>query len=405
MAQFQYAGLDRNGRKVSGALEGSSRRTVSLKLRSQGIYPTELHEASRSSSRLSFARLRLSRQLPLADLAAATRQLATLLGAGLPLDETLATVSEQSDHSLIRQAFAGVREHVVQGKSLHQGLARQQRLFPELYLNMAQVGEESGTLDQALHRLADFLESRARNRARIQAALAYPALMSLVGSGVLIFLFTFVVPKITQMLTELERALPLPTLLLIGMTDLLSRWWWLLALALGLGLFMLHRYRSTEKGRMHTDRLLLSTPLLGRLQLHIVTAQFSRTIGTLLQSGIPLLKALEIAGNLIGNRVLRDAIDSAARQLQEGGSLALALRQSGVFPPMLAQLTAAGEKSGQLEEMLLRLADSYEHQTELTISAMLALLEPLMILLMGAIVGFVVLAMLLPIFEASQGFA
>jgi general secretion pathway protein F len=269
---------------------------------------------------------------------------------------------------------------------------------------MIQVGEDSGTLDRTMYRLADFLESQARMRARIQAALAYPVLMTLVGSGVLVFLFVFVIPKITSMLNELDRALPWPTLMLITLTDFLARWWWLLGLLLVLALVVLKRYRDTARGRKHTDSLILKAPLFGRLQLLIVTARFARTLGTLLESGVPLLKALDISRNLLTNRVLNEAIETVALRVQEGGSLATSLKETTVFPPMLGQLTAAGEKSGKLEEMLFRVADTYEHQTDLSMTGMLSLLEPLMILLMGGIVGFVVLAILLPIFEASQGF-
>ena len=406
MPLFEYSGLDNQGRKKSGTIDGPGRKAVSQQLRSQGIYPTELRETSsqRRTRRLSL-RFGPTRKLPAGALAAATRQMATLLGAGLPLDETLNTVNEQADQPQLSRVFAKVREEVVQGGTLHQALAAHRHIFPDLFINMIQVGEDSGTLDQTLHRLADFLEKQARMRSRIQAALAYPLLMSLVGSGVLVFLFAFVIPKITSMLDELEQALPWPTLLLITLTDFLSKWWWLLGLLLVATLIALKRYRDTVKGRMRTDALILKTPLIGRLLLLIATARFSRTLGTLLESGVPLLKALDIARNLLANRVLNEAVETSTRRVQEGGSLATALKQTAVFPPMLAQVTAAGEKSGQLEDMLFRVADTYEHQTDLAITSMLSLLEPLMILVMGTVVGFVVLAILLPIFQASQGFA
>ena len=404
MPLFEYSGLDNQGRKKTGTIDGPGRKAVTQQLRSQGIYPTELHETRAAKARGSLFRLLAARRLPAGELAAATRQMATLLGAGLPLDEALNTVCEQADQPLLSKTFARVREDVVQGGTLHQALAAHQQIFPDLFVNMIQVGEDSGTLDQTMHRLADFLENQARMRSRIQAALAYPLLMTLVGTRVLAFLFVFVVPKITSMLDELEQALPWPTLLLITLTDFLARWWWLLGLMLVALLVALKRYHSTERGRLRTDVLLLKIPLTGRLQLLIATARFARTLGTLLESGVPLLKALGIARNLLTNRTLNGAIETAAQTVQEGGSLAKSLKQTAVFPPMLAQVTAAGEKSGQLEEMLFRVADTYEHQTELSISSLLSLLEPLMILVMGGIVGFVVLAILLPIFQASQGF-
>ncbi len=404
MPLFEYSGLDNQGRKKSGTIDGPGRKAVTQQLLNQGIYLTDLRETGVQQTRKRSFNFGAFRKLPTGELAAATRQMATLLGAGLALDDALNTVSEQTDQPLLASAFAKIREQVVQGGTLHEALGAQRHIFPDLFINMIQVGEDSGTLDRTMYRLADFLENQARMRSRIQAALAYPLLMTVVGSGVLVFLFVFVVPKITSMLNELDRALPWPTLLLIALTDFLARWWWLLGLLLVLALVALKRYRATTHGRLRTDALILKLPLFGRLQLLIVTARFARTLGTLLESGVPLLKALDIARNLLTNRVLNEAIETVTLRVQEGGSLAAALKQTAVFPPMLAQLTAAGEKSGKLEELLFRVADTYEHQTELSMTSMLSLLEPLMILLMGGIVGFVVLAILLPIFEASQGF-
>ena len=404
MPLFEYTGLDSQGRKVSGRIDGTGRKLVTQQLREQGIFPTDLYEGTTPQRNRRWADLLVRMQRSTAELSSATRQLATLLSAGLSLDSALGTVAEQTDQPLTARVLADVREEVIQGNPLHQGMAKHRAVFPDLYINMIQVGENSGTLDEALHRLADFLENQARTRSRIQAALAYPLLMSLVGSGVLAFLFVFVVPKITRMLQEMEMALPWPTLLLINLVDFLADWWWLLAAGLAIIITLLQRYRNTEAGRLRTDQFLLKAPLFGRMLLLISTARFARTLGTLLQSGVPLLKALEIARNLLTNHVLSRAVATAMQRVQEGGSLAAAMRETAVFPPMLAQVTAAGEQSGKLEEMLFRVADTYEHQTDLSMTSMLSLLEPLMILFMGVVVGFAVLAILLPIFQASQGF-
>jgi len=400
---FEYAGFDARGRKVAGTIEGAGRKVVTQTLREQGVFPTELKEAAllRKPGLLRFGR---RRRVPAAELAATTRQMATLLAAGLAIDDALATVVEQADQQLLSRTLARLREDVRQGEALHAALAKHPGVFPALYVSIVQVGEDSGTLDQAMHRLADFLEAQARIRARVQAALAYPVLMAFVGIGVLVFLFAFVVPKITRMLEEMGQALPWPTLLLIRLTDFLASYWWLLALLVAGAAVALSRYRQTEQGRLRLDRLQLKAPLFGQLLLLIITARLARTLATLLSNGVPLLKALGITRSLVSNRLLRQALEAATQRVQEGGSLAVALRESALFPPMLAQLTAAGEKSGQLEEMLYRVADSYEHQTDLSITGLLSLLEPVMILVMGCLVGFVVLAILLPIFEASQGF-
>jgi general secretion pathway protein F len=403
MPLFEYSGFNAAGKKISGTIEGTGRRAVLQSLRGQGIFPTDLREETSAAPGRSAVRLRLARRVPIGELATATRQLSTLLGAGLPLDEALGTVAGQLDHERLARAYGTVRDEVTQGESLHDAFSRHPRIFPVLYVNMVEVGENTGTLDKVLQRLADFMEDQARMRSRINAAMAYPILMALIGMGVLFFLFTFVVPKVVRMLEDLGQTLPLPTLILIRASNFLAQWWWLLLALLALGLFALHRYGRTEAGRLRLDRLALSFPLFGRLNLLVATARFTRTLGTLLRSGVPLLKALEITRNLMQNRVLRQAVEDTGAAVREGEGLAAPIRRSGVFPPMVAQMAAVGERSGELEEMLFRVADTYEHQVDMTLNGLLSMLEPVMILLMGGVVGFIVLAILLPIFQASQG--
>jgi len=399
---FEYSGFDAGGKKVSGVTEAAGRRAAQQNLRAGGIFVTELREESAAPKRRR-APLSISRAVPSGELASATRQLATLLGAGLPLDEALASVAAQLEHPGMVRALGRVREEVIQGESLHAALGRHAGIFPSLYVNMVQVGESSGSLDQVLQRMADFLEDQARLKSRIRSAMAYPVLMALIGTGVMLFLFAFVVPKVTRMLEDLDRALPLPTLLLIRFSDFLGTWWWLLAILLVLAGWTLARYRRSEEGRFRLDRLALSAPLFGKLNLQIATSRFTRTLSTLLHSGVPMLTALDICGNLMPNRVLQRALGDTIVAVREGEGLAAPLKRSGVFPPMVAQMAAVGEKSGELEGMLLRVSDAYEHQVEMTISGLLSLLEPVMILVMGSVVGFIVMAILLPIFEASQG--
>jgi general secretion pathway protein F len=404
VALFEYRGLNSRGKRVSGRIDGSGRRSVLHKLQEQQIYPTELYETVADQADQALKKFTLRRKVAAAELSAVTRQMATLLSAGLPLDEVLQTVAGQSGQDVLSDALSGIREEVMQGEALHKALASHERIFPDVFINMVQVGESSGTLDQVLHRLADFLDDQAKIQSKVKAALAYPVLMTVVGVGVLVFLFIFVVPKITGMLAEMEIALPLPTKMLMGLSAGLAAWWWLLLLGLVAAVLALTRYRRSEKGRLSTDQLMLKLPLYGKLHLLFATAWFSRTLATLLQSGVPLLRALDISSELLKNRVLKGAIEDVRKQVQEGGSMARALKDKGVFPPMLAQIAAAGERSGELENMLFRVADTYEHQTDMAITGLLSLLEPLLILVMGTVVGFVVLAILLPIFEASQGF-
>jgi len=403
MPLFDYTGFDAAGKKASGTVEAGGRRAAIARLHEQGVYPTELREERQEKGGGKRLALSFGRRVAPLELASATRQLSTLLAAGLTLDETLATVADQLERPQLQRVLGRVRSAVVQGEALHAALAAHAAIFPPLYINMVQVGENSGTLDAALSRLADFLEDQVRLRARIRAAMAYPLLMAVVGVGVLFFLLSFVVPKVTRMLTDLGQALPLPTQLLIALSGFLSQWWWLLLLLAAAALLLLERYRRTPAGRLRLDRLALRLPLFGRLNLLLATARFSRTLATLLASGVPLLKALEIARNLLQNQVLAEAIAATIDAVREGESLATPLKRSGVFPPMVAQMAAIGERSGELEGMLLRVADAFDHQVEMAIGGLLSLLEPLMILIMGSVVGFIVMAILLPIFQASEG--
>ena len=401
MPRFEYGGFDASGAKVTGTIEAPGRRAALETLRNQQIFATEVQEIATAGRRKPFRWQR--RRIPLLELAAATRQMATLLGAGLPLDEVLGAVAEQSDRPAMALALNRAREEVVQGQALHLALEAQGRIFSPLYVNMVKVGESSGTLDQVLAQLADLQENQARTRSRIRAALTYPALMGLVGSAVLVLLFVFVVPQITRMLDNLGMELPLLTRLLIATADLFAGSWWLLLLLIVLAAVALRRYARSEKGSLFLHRRALQLPLIGRLNLFTATARVSRTLATLLQSGVPLLTSLEIARGLMSNKILRQVLADTAVAVREGEGLAAPLQRSGVFPRLMVQMAAAGEKSGQLENMLLRAAQSYEQQVELSIAGLLPLLEPLMILVMGSVVGVVVLAILLPIFQASQG--
>lgn len=403
MPLFSYIGFDSAGSRVSGTLEASGRNSALGQLRERGIYPTDVTEESSAAASTRQFRLFTRRISPM-DLAMTTRQLSTLLGAGVPLDEALSTASEQQENQHLQRATERARDQVMQGSELHTALAGQGASFPELYINMIAVGEAGGNLDKVLEQLADYYEDAARIGARIRAALTYPILMAIIGISVLFFLITFVLPKVTRMLEDMDRALPWPTALLIGGSNLLAEWWWLLLIIAALAGFAWNRYLATPRGRLFYDRQRLRLPLFGKLYLQLATARFARTLGTLIRSGVALPKALQISRGLLGNRVLQEAIDKTVIAVREGESLAEPIRRSGLFPPLLTRLAAVGEKSGNLDAMLLRAAATYEQQAELTIGSLLALLEPLMILAMGCSVGYIVIAILLPIFEASSGF-
>ena len=400
MALYEYIALDSQGRQRRGVVEAAGPKVASRKLREQGLFPTRL-EASRQGQER--ARSFLSRKIDVVSLGVATRQISTMLAAGMPLDEALSTVAEQQEVALLKTTLSKIREDILQGSALHQSLQAHPGIFPPLYTNMVQVGEASGTLDKVLLQLAEFMDGQARFKAQLKAALTYPVLMFFVGSGVLLFLMTFVVPKITRMLEDLDQALPLPTLWLMNTSGFLAAYWWLLLLFGILLGWVARRALATEGGRLWFDRKKFDLPLFGALGLYNATARFARTTATLLRSGVPLLTTLEIVQSLLGNRYLHEAMDRVREQVTEGAGLSGPLREAGIFPAMLAQMAAVGERSGELEGMLLKVAEIYEHQVQTRLSGLMALMEPMMILVMGTVVGFIVLAILLPIFQASQG--
>lgn len=401
MALYEYSALDTKGKSQRGVIEALSSTAASRKLREQGLFPTRL-KAARETKTGSGRKSLLRRISPL-DLGVATRQLSVMLAAGMPLADVLAAVAEQQTRGELGSILSRVREDVLQGSTLHAALAIHPQVYQPLYVSMVQVGEASGTLDKVLLQLADFMDEQSRFNAQMKAAMTYPVLMFFVGSGVLVFLMTFVVPKITRMLDDLDQVLPLPTRILMGFTELLTTYWWLLLATVVLILWVARRYSLTTRGRLWFDRKKFDWPLVGPLALHNATARFARTTATLLRSGVPLLTTLEIVERLLGNNFLQQAIKDVREKVTEGAGLAKPLRDTGAFPPMLAQMAAVGERSGELEGLLFKVADIYQHQVQTKLDGLMALLEPLMILVMGGVVGFIVLAVLLPIFQASQG--
>lgn len=404
MPRYEYQGFTAQGRSTKGIIEAGNKQAALSQLQRQQIYPTQLQEEQQQQRRRSF-RWSRNQRLGSRELAVITRQLATLVGAGLTLDRALESVAQPlGADSAKGRLLHRIRQQILQGASFQEALAEQGNCFPDLYQQLVAVGENSGTLEQALQRLADYLEERARLQSRLSGALAYPLLMLVVGSGILIFLVSAVVPKVSRMLTELGQELPLPTRLLIASSDFLqAHGAWLLLLAGGLciGTFLLLR-RPGWQWRWHRRQLQL--PLWGPLYRRIASARFCRTLGTLLQGGVPLLKALAICANLLENRVLRQSVVEAAEDVEEGSAIGSALAQQNTFPDLVTQMLTIGEQSGELEGLLLRVAAAYEQEVETRLNTALTLLEPLMILFMGSAVGFIVLAVLLPIFQASQGF-
>jgi len=417
MPVYEYKGLTAEGRDASGIIDADSPKTARVKLRQSGIYPTDVVEgAGEASYGFSTAeregrsgrtgswwsRIQVSERAGLMEVALMTRHLATLTAARLPLMEALSALIDQLEKGELKRIVAGVRERVKEGSSLASALSQYPAAFSEIYINMVKAGEASGTLDGMLLRLADYLEYQVKLRNQLVATLTYPIFMVVIGGLILFGLVTFVVPKITLIFEEVHQVLPLPTLILITISHFLNRYWWTIPAAAVLGLFGFQQYLKTPSGRVRYDRFLLRVPIMGRVILMISISRFTRTLSTLLTGGVPLLQALDVVRNVVQNSVLAEAIDRARQNIGEGQSLADPLRKSGMFPPLVTHMIAVGEKSGDLEPMLAKVSEAYDNEVEAIISTLTALLTPVMILVMGAIIGFIVMAILLPIFELSQ---
>jgi len=320
----------------------------------------------------------------------------------MPLVASLDALISQVTNPPFKKIMAQIKESVNEGNSLAHALSDHPRIFSNVYVNMVRAGEASGSLDVVLDRLADLGEHQQALRGRFKAALAYPVFMFFIGTLVLFFLITFIVPNITQIFKEMHHTLPLPTVMLIGASNFLKSFWWIIILAITCGVVVISRFKKTPKGHYLWDGTKLRIPVFGPINKKMAIARFGRTLGSLLQAGVPLISALQIVRNIVNNVIIADVIDKAVEEIQEGKSLANTLTQSQWFPSIAVQMISVGEQSGELETMLNKIADTYERDVESQIMAMTSMLEPVMILVMGLIVGFIVISILLPIFEMNQ---
>ena len=409
MPVYEYTALNSQGKKQKGVLDADSMSAARQKIRKDGSYPVEIKETrprgrrrGKGGEKKNVLSLQLGSRIKQQEIHVATRQLATLLGAGIPLVPALTGLVEQTTNKSLQTKITQIKDSVNEGNSLTSSLAEHPRLFSRIYVNMVQAGEASGSLDVVLERLAEVGEQQQAMRSRIAAALIYPIFMALVGTVVLFALITFIVPSITKVFTDRDQALPLPTTILITISDFLQNYWMIIVILI-IGLFIGIRFFIQQpKGQRMWDKLKLSLPVLRDLNIKIAAATLGRTMSSLLQSGVPLVTSLQIVKNILNNMLLADIMDLAAAELEKGKSLSGVLRGNKYFTPMLVQMIAVGEQSGSLEKMLEKAADSYEKEVETKIVAMTSMIEPVMILVMGVAVSFIVISILLPVFEMNQ---
>lgn len=409
MPLYEYRGLTAKGKQATGVIEADGLADLRAKLVKDGIYVTGYTEVRATKAprqggvlarEIDFKRLfeRIRQQ----DVAVMTRQFGTLLRAGIPMTEALSALVDQQDRPKLKVILGAVREKVREGSSLADALAEHRAVFPDLYVNMVRVGEASGTLDIVLERLADFLESVVKLRAKVTAAMIYPVLMLCVAFLIVSLMMLFVIPRVTELFADMGGELPFLTRVLIFISDAFSNTWFIAIPLIILGLFQFRKYIRTEKGRQWWDGFRLRIPVFGRVIRLVAVARFARTLATLLSSGVPVLSSLDIARTIVNNVVLGKAIEDAKVAVREGESLAEPLAKSGQFPPMMTHMIAIGEKTGQLEPMLKNVADAYDAEVDARVTTLTAVLEPVMIVGMGMMVAFLVFAILMPMLRMNE---
>lgn len=415
MPVFEYRGLSAAGKNVEGLKEAESPKTLRAVLRKDGIFLTDVVGQSEGSVRpgtkakatsLANTEVNFSKlgggSVDTDDIAVMTRQLATLLKAGVSLVEALSAMVDQVEKEKLKRILSDVKQRVNEGSSLGDALNTHVKVFGPLFVNMIRAGESSGALDSVLLRLAEFTEGQARLKQKIVGTMIYPAIMLVIGGGVLIMLMTVVVPKVTKIFDDMKVNLPWTTKLLIASSNFLQNYWFVVVPGLIFAAIGFYKWSGSEAGKPVWDKVVLKVPVFGPLVRHLSVARFTRTLATLLKSGVPLLTALDIVKNVITNSTMSAVIDTARDAIREGESIAAPLKKSGEFPPLVYHMVGIGERSGQLEDMLLNVAESYESSVNVRIGALTALLEPMMIVLMGAVIAFVAFSILMPILQMNS---
>jgi general secretion pathway protein F len=404
MGAFEYVALDASGRQSKGLLEADTPRHVRQLLRERALLPVTVTELSEqeSSSGSFWTRISLARRVSAGDLSLMTRQLATLVRAGLPLEEALLAVSQQTERPRVQSILLGVRARVVEGHPLATGLGDFPRVFPEIYRATVAAGESSGHLDTVLERLADYTEGREQIRQKVLGAMLYPIVLTILCAAIVSFLLAYVVPKVVAVFETNKTKLPLITTIVVDTSDFLRHYGLILLIVIAVAIYGLRRWMRDPEALRRVHRLLLRLPLVGKLQRGFNTARFTRTLSILTASAVPVLDAMRIASEVVTNLPMRDAVTEATARVREGAPIGRSLAASRIFPPMMIHLISSGESSGELEAMLERAAVNQEQEVNTLVTAMTGLLGPLLIVAMGMIVMVIVIAMLLPIFEMNS---
>jgi len=407
MAVFEYVGLDAAGKAVKGIVDADSPKSARTRLRKQGVFPTDVTEQKAGAAKgkglnreINFGKY--FERVSIQELSQMTSQLSTLVGAGIPVVEALAALVEQTDNPKLKAVLADIKEKVNEGSTLAKAMRAHPTVFTELYVNMVDAGEQSGALEVVLERLVQFTEAQVALQGKLVASLTYPLLMMGMSLLMVVGLFTFVIPKIKRVFDSFGEGLPMITSVIFGLSNFLTGWWWaILPVVIVAGVLFVRRIR-TPKGRWWWHGVLLKLPIFGAINRKVAVSRFARTLATLLQSGVPILTALSIVKSVVGNDVIADAVGNASRNISEGQSIAAPLKASGQFDPIVVHMITVGEKTGELEPMLQKVADAYDQVVNNTVETLTSLLTPLLTLVMGVVIAIVALGILLPMLNLSS---
>ena len=406
MATYSYKATDSAGKIVTGVLEADEEKKVVAELQTRGLIPIRIAPAKGNGKRfgmnVSEQFLGLFQGVSSKDVMAFTQDLATLLEAGLPVDRALSLLIESAEKERFKMVVKNILKTVQGGGYLSDALAKHPKAFTSFYVSMVRAGEAGGVLEAVLSRLGEFLESAQELKDYIKSAMVYPVFLVGVGGVSIIILLTFVIPKFSIIFSDMGQTIPLSTQFLLGISHLLQSYWWAILAVLGTGYFFLRKYLKTPAGRLKFDRKKMTFPVVGELIKKIEVARFARTLGTLTKSGVPILQALMLVKDIMGNKVVSAAMGNVYTRVKEGDRLSKPLRDTGIFPPLAIQMITVGEETGRLDRMLLRVAESYEKMVRNTVKRLISLLEPTMILAMGLVVGFVVVSMLMAVFSMNE---
>jgi len=397
VATFAYTARDNDGRVITGTLEGESEIAVVARLQEMGYFITDLQRRIKRPTLEDV--LQRFRGVRLKDLTVFTRQFATMINAGLAILAGLSILEVQSENKRLKEILGAVRADIEQGAPLSDALAKHPETFNSLYVNMVRAGEAGGVLDDVLARLAGFLEKELALRQKVRAAMIYPAVIASAAVLIVSFLVFYILPTFVSFFTSLNVPLPAPTRLLIAITVGARRFWYIILLVIVAAVYGARYYISTPEGRARYDRFKLRMPVFGSIVHKVAMARFARTLGTLVRSGVPILQALDVVAKAVDNTVVTQAVAAVRSSIREGESIALPLQASGIFPPMVVHMVSVGERTGQLDEMLMKVSDFYDTEVEYAVAGLTSILEPALIIVMGGIVGFVVISFYLPLFN------